>query len=191
MLQFDRYSLKSCPFPGNKGWFGLLMLLKLKFVHVSFYKPKRKRTFRQCWHLYSRDNGPLLFGIRNIAPFTWDSKVSSVLVRDKTEFGKVPTEAEARSQWCVFISYLWGLKVCLLMTTGLLFKEKAPYFAFTQFILSAFMMFITVFSPDNRWRLHMFADGPVIYVYLYTFFTQLFLRHLVVTQRKAWNPVTF
>ena len=28
------------------------------------------------------------------------------------------------------------------------------------------MMFITVFSPDNRWRLHMFADGPVIYVYL-------------------------
>ena len=36
------------------------------------------------------------------------------------------------------------------MTTGLLFKEKAPYFAFTQFFLSAFMMFITVFSPDNR-----------------------------------------
>ena len=31
------------------------------------------------------------------------------------------------------------------------------------------MTFITVFSPDNRWRLHMFADGPVIYVYLYTF----------------------
>ena len=90
---------------------------------------------------------------------------------DKTEFRKVPTiEAEARDVSDVysfhiyevwkFVSKLaqwWQPDYC---------SKKRLHIAVTQFFLSVFVMFITVFSFDSNWRLHMFPGGPVIYVYL-------------------------
>ena len=90
---------------------------------------------------------------------------------DKTEFRKVPTiEAEARDVSDVYsfhIYEVWKFVTKLAQWWQPDYcSKKRLHIAVTQFFLSVFVMFISVFSFDSNWRLHMFPGGPVIYVYL-------------------------